>query len=349
MAGYSLKNKFIVSLFAVFAFFMHGASDVGTDRVSVIVMKGDSVTLHTNITINQQYRVKWYFIDTLVAQHNLSHICTDVQCHEDNERFRDRLELGHQTGDLTITNINTSDNGVYHLKIFSSSSSRIRKVFNVDVHDGAAEMKRKSVKEGESVALDTPEVKNPNNVMMWYFNDIPIAEITGDESKICEDDQCDERFRARLKLDHQTGSLTITNIRTTDSGLYKLQIKSSRNCYSITSILYKLQIKSSRNCYSITSIMSFSISVTDSGLSSAAVAGVCVVVGVLLVAAAAAAAGVIYYRYRHSRKDEGSPHDRRGSRHRTGANGRHSRTVPPQTGCCAPPFQSLAESESETE
>ncbi|XP_052394864.1 uncharacterized protein LOC127942889 isoform X2 [Carassius gibelio] len=84
-----------------------------------------------------------------------------------------------------------------------------------------------SVEEGESVTLDPGETKSPNDVMTWYFNDILIAEITGDQSKICTDDQCDERFRDRLKLNHMTGSLTITNTRTTDSGLYKLQIISS--------------------------------------------------------------------------------------------------------------------------
>ncbi len=103
-------------------------------------------------------------------------------------------------------------------------------------------------KEGESVTLDSPIVKNPNDEMMWCFNDTRIAEITGDQRKICTDVQCNEgteRFRDRLKLDHQTGSLTITNTRTTDSGDYKLQTKSSRNHYNTTSI------------------MSFSVSVTS--------------------------------------------------------------------------------------
>ncbi len=90
------------------------------------------------------------------------------------------------------------------------------------------EMKRKSVKEGESVSLDPGVIKtNPNDLTTWFFNYTLIAEITGDQSKICTDDQCDERFRDRLKLDHQTGSLTIMNITNTDSGLYHLQIISS--------------------------------------------------------------------------------------------------------------------------
>ncbi len=83
------------------------------------------------------------------------------------------------------------------------------------------------MKEGDSVTLDPVVVKNLNGVMRWYFKDTFIAEIPGDQNKICTDDVCKEIFGDRLKVDHQTGSLNITDTRTTDSGDYKLQINSS--------------------------------------------------------------------------------------------------------------------------
>ncbi|CAM4659929.1 unnamed protein product [Leuciscus chuanchicus] len=137
-----------------------------------------------------------------------------------------------------------------------------------------------SVMEGDSVTLNTGVQTKQQEVIKWYFNDTRIAQITGDLSKICTDVQCNkgtERFRDRLKLDHQTGSLTITNTRNTDSGVYQLKVFSSSD-----------------------SEKTFSVSITTvpgSGLSSGAVAGI--VVGVLLVFAAVTAA-VVYYRHRMS-------------------------------------------------
>ncbi len=55
----------------------------------------------------------------------------------------------------------------------------------------------------------------------WYFNDIHIAQRNESVSKICTDL---ERFRDRLKLNRHTGDLSIRHIKTSDSGLYKLQI-----------------------------------------------------------------------------------------------------------------------------
>ncbi|XP_052445423.1 uncharacterized protein LOC127987203 isoform X2 [Carassius gibelio] len=244
----------------------------------VTVTEGDSVTIYTNVTTTQQDEILWYFNDIRIAviTGDLSRICTDVQCNEGTERFRDRLKLENQTGSLTITDINTTDTGLYQLKIFSSSSIS-EKTFSVTVLDSPDKVKTISVKEGESVTFNPGVMTTPIDVMRWYFNDSLIAEISGDQSKICEDDECKERFRDRLKLDHQTGSLTIMNTRTTDAGEYTLKI--------ISHIL--------QNSVSVTSLKTFIFTVIDSGLSSAAVAGICVGVVLLFVTVAV---GVIYYR-----------------------------------------------------
>ncbi len=92
--------------------------------------------------------------------------------------------------------------------------------------------------EGDSVTLYTGLKQSQQERIKWYFNSSRITEITGDQSKICTDDQCKERFRDRLEVIHQTGSLTITNTRTTDSGLYQLEII-SRN----TEIIFNVSVR----------------------------------------------------------------------------------------------------------
>ncbi|XP_051763301.1 uncharacterized protein LOC127519777 isoform X5 [Ctenopharyngodon idella] len=254
----------------------NGVSGVDTEGVSV--NKGDSVTLQTSVETNQQEEIKWYFNDTRIAQisGDLSYICTDVQCNNDTERFKDRLKLDHQTGSLTITNITNTHSGLYDLKIIRSRISS-DKIFSVTLSGvSAAEQDEVKKNQGEVVTLDAGEIRKPDDSMMWYFNEILITEITGDQSKICTDVQCNERFRDRLKLDQQTGSLTITNTRNTDSGEYKLLINSKSSSFNISRV------------------KRFNVSVTDSGLSSGAVAGIVVV----LLLVAVVTAGVIYCRRR---------------------------------------------------
>ncbi|XP_073700873.1 uncharacterized protein [Garra rufa] len=91
------------------------------------------------------------------------------------------------------------------------------------------EIKSVSVMEGDSVTLytDLTEIQKAD-LILWTFgsNSTRIAQINRMANKISlYDDALDGRFGGRLKVDHQTGSLTITNITTKHAGFYRfLQI-----------------------------------------------------------------------------------------------------------------------------
>uniref|UniRef100_A0A673N491 Si:ch73-44m9.3 n=1 Tax=Sinocyclocheilus rhinocerous TaxID=307959 RepID=A0A673N491_9TELE len=80
----------------------------------------------------------------------------------------------------------------------------------------------KSVMEGDSVTLN-PDLTQIQGIvlLLWRFGDkgSTIAQIDGND--ILYEDY--EAFRGRLQL-NQTGSLNITNVRTSHSGLYKAEI-----------------------------------------------------------------------------------------------------------------------------
>ncbi|XP_052447282.1 SLAM family member 5-like [Carassius gibelio] len=85
---------------------------------------------------------------------------------------------------------------------------------------GVDSVKSVSVTEGESVRLnsDLTEIQRDDE-MTWKFNNIMIAKLKDSKSRFYEDN-AEGRFRDRLKLNDQTGSLIITNTSTTDSGEY---------------------------------------------------------------------------------------------------------------------------------
>ncbi len=105
-----------------------------------------------------------------------------------------------------------------------------------------------SVMEGDSVSLHTGVKTDQQHTIRWFYNNIRITQITGDQSKFCSDDLCPERFRDRLELD-QTGSLTIRNTRTTDSGDYHLQITSSSSSFSVRR-MRSFSVSVTGECYS---------------------------------------------------------------------------------------------------
>nr|XP_055072692.1 CD48 antigen-like [Misgurnus anguillicaudatus] len=87
----------------------------GDEVKSVSVMEGDSVTLYSNITKLHRYdRIDWRFVtgEAIIARIISDFLMYDVDF---DERFRDRLQLNNETGDLTITNITTQHTGLYQV------------------------------------------------------------------------------------------------------------------------------------------------------------------------------------------------------------------------------------------
>uniref|UniRef100_A0A8C1VLJ5 Immunoglobulin domain-containing protein n=1 Tax=Cyprinus carpio TaxID=7962 RepID=A0A8C1VLJ5_CYPCA len=89
------------------------------------------------------------------------------------------------------------------------------------------EIQSVSVMEGDSVTLNADDIeKHEEDHIQWKFGaeKSQIALINSKKQIFFTYNDTDERFRDRLKLDDQTGSLTITNITTEHTGLYELQI-----------------------------------------------------------------------------------------------------------------------------
>lgn len=216
-----------VFLFVSFVFIMDG---VFGDMEKVSVKEGDSLTLHTDITeIQRIFFLMWMYgsQNNIIAK--IDGKTQAVSTYDvDDGRFEDRLQLDNKTGSLRISDIRTKHSGDYHLKIISNET--LLKTFSVTVHDVIfAGLENK--KEGDSVTLHTGVTDSQKqDLIQWTFGptnpDSLIAEMNIKIHEITLNS--DDIFRGRLHLENQTGSLTIRDIRTSDAGVYQLQISNSK-------------------------------------------------------------------------------------------------------------------------
>ncbi|XP_059425985.1 uncharacterized protein LOC132160261 [Carassius carassius] len=221
----TLKNKFMVSV----------------EEMKIAVMEGKSVTLKPAYEIKTDDRIYWLFGDkdqkTGIAEFNGKTGDIIPYDYVAGGIFRDRLELDEMTGSLTIKNTRTEHSGHYKLQIISSSGLS-EQTFIVTV-----KVEEKFLEGEDSVTLKPDTEIQRDDQILWMFGDQDklIAQIRGGTPEIYDDD-VNERFRGRLKLD-ETGSLTITEIEAEHTGLYKLQISSSRGetLYKRFMVLIKLR------------------------------------------------------------------------------------------------------------
>ncbi|XP_056614314.1 natural killer cell receptor 2B4-like [Triplophysa dalaica] len=213
---------------------LNGVFGGDVDEVkSVSVTEGDSVTLHTDVIKQKDDVFVWCYgsDNSLVATTNGKVGSTKYYDGEDGKLIG-RLRLDAHTGSLTITNMKTEESGLYTLKISNKKISY--KKFNVNVNGVFADdVKSVSVMEGHSVTLHTDVIKQKDDVFVWCYgsDNSLVATTNGKVGSTKYYDGEDGKLIGRLMLDPHTGSLTITNMKTEESGLYTLKISNKNISY----------------------------------------------------------------------------------------------------------------------
>uniref|UniRef100_A0A672N7D6 Ig-like domain-containing protein n=1 Tax=Sinocyclocheilus grahami TaxID=75366 RepID=A0A672N7D6_SINGR len=143
----------------------------------ISVMKGNSVTLNTDVTEVQKYLlIQWMFESTRIAEFN--RLTQTISTYDSADgRFRDRLKLD-QTGSLTITNTRTTDSGLYQLTIGGEETKY--KSFNVTYHLSLPETPRNSsTSESSSSSNRVTSMLNVSHVTLsWYKGNSLLSSIS---------------------------------------------------------------------------------------------------------------------------------------------------------------------------
>ncbi|XP_048024325.1 uncharacterized protein LOC125254015 isoform X2 [Megalobrama amblycephala] len=185
---------------------------------SVSVMEGDSVTILTSLTeIQTGKKLQWMIQNNTIAEIDRETNKTSVP---GNLRFQGRLKLNEMTGSLTITNIKTTDSGVYQLKIRGKKGT-IRGKFSVSVRGVfrvVYGVKSVLVMQGDSVTLHTDlTVKKTDDQILWRFGGDIIPRLNSADYKW-----------SNINLISQTGDLNIRYIQNDQAGVYEVEISTGR-------------------------------------------------------------------------------------------------------------------------
>ncbi|XP_051550708.1 natural killer cell receptor 2B4-like [Myxocyprinus asiaticus] len=224
-------------LCAVFLFFLCGVFGVDTDGLkSVSVMEGDSVTLHTNLTVIQRDDlIVWMFgpQETRIAEIYKQ----IIDMFDSNETFGDKLQLDYQTGSLIIRNITIKHSGLYKLLIISNRGTSYKR-FSVTVYAPLPvpviirdSCQCSSSSESSSKCVLECSVVNVTQVTLsWYkgnslFSSISVSDLNSSLSLPLEVEYQENNIYSCVVSNHirnQTKHLNITEVCQTCPGFLRL-------------------------------------------------------------------------------------------------------------------------------
>ncbi|XP_058877754.1 SLAM family member 8-like isoform X2 [Acipenser ruthenus] len=144
-----------------------------------------------------------------------------------DKRFKARLQLDNMSSSLRINGLQTADRGIYQVEEIEENG--FKKRFHLSVYSqpsSAAQLGGQQVKGivGESFTFPVEIANLQLDIEVhWRYGpagpDRPIARLQ--EGKIKTD--FIERFKSRLQLNMNTGSLQIHHLNTEDRGIYQVE------------------------------------------------------------------------------------------------------------------------------
>ncbi|XP_039538310.1 SLAM family member 5-like isoform X6 [Pimephales promelas] len=152
-------------------------------------MEGDSLTLNTDVTqIQKADLILWIFgpESTRIAQINRQVNMVSLFSNALDGRFRDRLHLDDQTGDLTIMNIRTEHSGLYELQIYSRNVATTQKFsIIVSARLPVPVISRNCSSSSSSSCSLVCSVVNVNDVTLsWYAGMSVLSSISASDLSI---------------------------------------------------------------------------------------------------------------------------------------------------------------------
>ncbi|TRY54780.1 hypothetical protein DNTS_004258, partial [Danionella cerebrum] len=148
------------------------------------VTEGDSVTLHTNLTVSRSDHLLWSFdLPTeplMIAELQRWSFMISFQT-SGTEIFRERLMLDHWSGSLTIRNTQTEHSGVYTLTLIRTRTrftKRFRLTVNAAVLVPIITSDISSFRASRSQCVLLCSVKNVSRVTLSFFRGTDLLSST---------------------------------------------------------------------------------------------------------------------------------------------------------------------------